>query len=541
MDKTGLKCCAISWMLLALLLGVSSSARAQFTTLYSFTGGTDGAYPYDALLYNSGTLYGTTFTASDGGGTVFKITTAGALKTLYTFGTNPNDGANPWDGVVRDSAGNLYGTTQEGGTDIVGTIFQVTKTGKESVLYDFMWQGGLTGYYPTAGLVLDASGNLYGVTSGGNNSGGGVVFQLTPTDALNVLYSFTDGGDGSGPGAALILDASGNLYGTTGNGGASGSGTVFELSPEPTSGCAAGSNTGNGWCETVLYSFTGGADGGYPQGNLIFDTSGNLYGTTEFGGNASCTNPLGTTGCGTVFELSPEPGSGCPAGSNLGIGWCETPIYAFAGTPDAVSPSVGLVMNSTNSLFGTSEFGGTNGVGTVFELSPVAETAPGCPGANSGNGWCEIVLHSFTGAAYPGDGGYPMGGIALDKSGNLYGTTSAGGYDGICSTCGYGTVFMVSAPAAAAVIMGSSQNPATVGETVTFTATITSKFPIPDGEVVRFTAGANQSGTGYTTNGVATWTTSFSKAKTYTVKGSYPGDVFHKPAHGTVKEIVNAE
>jgi len=129
----------------------------------------------------------------------------------------------------------------------------------------------------------------------------------------------------------------------------------------------------------------------------------------------------------------------------------------------------------------------------------------------------------------------------MDKSGNLYSTTSAGGYDGDCSTCGFGTVFMVSAPAAAAVIMGSSQNPATVNQTVTFTATITSKIPVPDGEVVAFSAGPNQVGQGTTTNGVASWTTSFSKAKNYTVKASYPGDTFHKPAHKTLKEVVNAE
>lgn len=534
---------AISSVFLGLLFAAMPPAQAQFTTLYSFTGGADGGYPYDTPLYSNGSLYGTTFAGgvNPSWGVVFKMTTAGVEKTLYSFGTNPNDGANAYDSLVRDSAGNLYGTTQEGGTDIVGTIFEVTKTGKESILYNFFWQGGLTGFYPEAGLILDGAGNLYGVTNGGNNSGGGIVFQLTPTGTFNVLYSFTNGLDGGGPSAALMMDTSGNLYGTTNSGGASAYGTVFEMSPEPAGGCPTGSNTGNGWCETVLYSFTGGTDGGLPNASLIFDSSGNLYSTTLVGGIASCSFPseAPTTGCGTVYKLSPAPASGCAVGTNPGNGWCETPLYAFSGAPDGSVTTAGLVMDSGNNLYGTTEFGGSSGVGTVFELSP--ETASGCSvGTNAGNGWCETVLHAFTGA-YPGDGGYPLGGLAIDKEGNLYGTTSAGGYDGECSTCGYGTVFMVSAPAAAAVIMGSSQNHATVNQTVTFTATITSKLAVPDGELVTFTAGPNQVGAGTTQNGVATWTTSFSKAKNYTIKASYPGDTFHKPAHKTLKEVVNAE
>jgi uncharacterized repeat protein (TIGR03803 family) len=505
-------------LLSALLpLAAASLARAQFTTIYSFTGGTDGGYPYDTPLYVNGALYGTTFAGGTGWGVVFGMTAAGEEKVLYSFGTNPNDGANPYDSVVRDSAGNLYGTTQEGGTDIVGTIFKVTKAGKESILYDFFWQGGVTGFYPTAGLILDTAGNLYGITTGGNNSGGGVVFQLTPTGTLNVLYSFTNGADGGGPDASLIFDSSGNLYGTTGAGGASGVGTVFELSPEPAGGCATGIYTGNGWCETVLYSFTGSADGSQPLASLIFDGSGNLYSTT-LGGGAS--------GYGTVFELSPEPATGCPAGSYTGNGWCENALYSFTGGADGAHPVAGLVRETTGNLYGTTEFGGAQpgyaGYGVVFEVTPRG---------------VETVLHTFTGA-YPGDGGYPLGGLVQDPKGDLYGTTSAGGYDGNCSTCGYGTVFKVSPPSPTTTVVTSLNDPSFVNQPVTFTATVTSAFTIPDGITVTFYDGKTALGTGSTTSGVATFTTSSLPAETQTITANYPGSAFTKASSGEVTQEV---
>ena len=527
---------------LGLLLATALPLQAQYTTLYNFTGGSDGGFPYAGLIRNGSTLYGTTTSPA----TVFQTTTAGVEKVLYTFGTNPNDGSNPVASLVRDSAGNLYGTTEFGGDNSYVTIFEVSKKGAETILDNFFYDAGLAPFYPVSSLVFDGTGNLYGTTQNGGAYYSGTVYEYTTGGSLVVLYSFTEGTDGGEPLAGLVFDSSGNLYGTTLTAGANDYGVVFELSPEPASGCPAGSNTGNGWCETALYSFTGGADGGNSVAPLVLDTTGNLYGTTEFGGIASCVTPGNnspTPGCGVVFELSPAPASGCAAGTYPGNGWCETPIYTLSGGADGSYPVAGLAIDSAKNLFGTTEYGGGmlqgyNGFGTVFEVSP--EPASGCGfGGNVGINWCETPLYAFSGSA-TGDGAYPLGGIVLDTKDNLYGTTSAGGLEA-SPTYGYGTVFTVSAPATAAVIMGSSQNPATVGQSVTFTATITSKFSIPNGETITFSAGANQTGTGYITNGVATWTTSFSKAKTYTVKGTYAGDAFHKAAHGTVKEVVDAD
>lgn len=525
---------------LGLLLAAALPLQAQYTTLYNFTGGADGGFPYAGLIINGGTLYGTTTDP----GTVFQTTTAGVEKVIYTFGTNSNDGSNPMANLVRDSAGNLYGTTEFGGTNTYGTVFEVTEKGVETILYNFAYEDGLTPYEPQSSLVFDGAGNLYGTTRGGGSGYQGTVFEYTAGGTFTLLYNFTGAGDGAEPLAGLVMDTSGNLYGTTLAAGANDFGVVFELSPEPAAGCPTGSNTGNGWCETALYSFTDGTDGATLVSPLILDSSGNLYGTTLYGGVAACTfnGEAPTTGCGTVFELNPVPATGCPAGSNTGNGWCETPLYAFSGAADGFVPMTGLAIDSAGNLYGTTQFGGvqpgTSGYGTVFEVSP--QTASGCPADSyPGNGWCETPLYAFTGSPSV-DGAYPLGSLAIDKKGNLYGTTSAGGPEDE-PTFGYGTVFMVSPPATAAVIMGSSQNPATVNQSVTFTATINSKFPIPNGELVAFTAGPNQVGSGTTTNGVATWTTSFSKAKTYDVKASYAGDAFHKPARKTFKEVVSAE
>jgi uncharacterized repeat protein (TIGR03803 family) len=210
---------------------------------------------------------------------------------LYSF--NYSDGAIPYAGLIADASGNLYGTTESGGASSNGTVFQVTPTGSETVLYSFT---GTDGAIPLAGLIADASGNLYGTTSSGGANGGGTVFKLTPTQSgpwtENVLYSFNYS-DGAIPYAGLIADASGNLYGTTESGGASNNGTVFQVTP-----------TGS---ETVLYSFSS-SDGADPDAGLIADASGNLYGTTIFGG----ANDLGT-----VFKLAlPVQFNGVPGQPN---------------------------------------------------------------------------------------------------------------------------------------------------------------------------------------------------------------------------------
>jgi len=270
------------------------------TVLYRFSGGADGRYPAAALVRDAqGNLYGTTKEGgdlscdltNDGCGTVFRVevTPNGTETVLYTF-TGGADGGYPVAALVRDEQGNLYGTTEVGGLYGQGTVFMLTPTGTETVLYNF---SGPDGAAPMGGLIRDAQGNFYGTTEVGGLYGQGTVFMLTPTGTETVLYTFTGGADGGYPVAALVRDEQGNLYGTTDVGGNSpcfptgGCGTVFKVSP-------AG-------IETVLYAFTGGTDGQNPSGSLILDSQGNLYGTTNLGGDLSCNS----YGCGTVFEVIP--------------------------------------------------------------------------------------------------------------------------------------------------------------------------------------------------------------------------------------------
>jgi len=259
--------------------------RGHETVLYSFTGaGPSGGLVLDA----AGNLYGMA------NGTVFKLNKAGKIRVLHTF-SGPPDGQDPLGGVVRDAKGNLYGTTYMGGVyNDYGTVFKIDKTGKtgktgkETVLHSF---SGADGSMPQATVILDAAGNLYGVTSSGGTSGNcnpfgcGVVFKLAPNSdgswKETVLYSFTGQPDGSDPVGTLVRDAGSNLYGMTASGGSSGAGTVFMLD---TSGK-----------ERVLHSFAGGADGWFPQAGLLLDSKGNLYGTTSDAGG----------GTGTVFKLTP--------------------------------------------------------------------------------------------------------------------------------------------------------------------------------------------------------------------------------------------
>jgi uncharacterized repeat protein (TIGR03803 family) len=368
-----------------------------FKVLYSFTNGADGTHPWAGLVLDAaGNLYGTTQQGGASGyGTVFTLDKTGTETVLYSF-TGGTDGANPIAGLVRDTAGNLYGTTEYGG-DLTcgdgygcGTVFVVDKSGNETVLYSFTGTGG-DGADPAAGLVRDSQGNLYGTTQAGGASGYGTVFMLDKTGTETVLYSFTGtGGDGAYPYAGLVRDSRGNLYGTTYAGGTSDSGTVFVLG-----------KTGK---ETVLYSFSGAPDGAYPlYGSLLRDWKGNLYGTTEEGG---------VYGYGSVFKLA-RTGK-------------ETVLYSFTGSgEDGAYPYAGLVRDAKGNLHGTTyELGGWPRYGTVFKL---------------GTTGTEKVLHHFTGG---NDGAHPCAGLILDAKGNLYGTAWGGG---IHFSCGYdegcGTVF----------------------------------------------------------------------------------------------------
>jgi uncharacterized repeat protein (TIGR03803 family) len=266
---------------------------------------------------------------------VFKLDTTGTETVLYSF-TGGADGAYPGAGVIQDSAGNLYGTTYEGGASESGVVFKLDTTGTETVLYSFT--GGADGGNPEAGVIRDSAGNLYGTTPFGGVSGVcyagcGVVFKLDTSGTETVLYSFTGGADGGSPNAGVIRDSAGNLYGTTPIGGASGYGVVFKLDTTGT--------------ETALYSFTGGADGGYPAAGVIQASAGNLYGTTQAGG---------VSGSGVVFKLD-------PAGA-------ETVLYSFTGGADGGAPFAGLIRNSAGNLYGTAIGGGINNHGVVFRIQP---------------------------------------------------------------------------------------------------------------------------------------------------------------------------
>jgi len=275
---------------------------------------------------------------------VFEVTPSGNETVLYSFAGAP-DGAYPGagGGLVFDANGNLYGTTTAGGDNNNGTVFEVTPSGKETVLYSFCpdYPYCTDGYDPNGGLVFDKKGNLYGTTPYGG-VGPGTVFKVTPSGKETVLHSFAGGRDGDFPYAGPVFDKKGNLYGTTGSGGANGKGIVFKVTPSGK--------------ETVLYSFcsrSGCTDGNGPPAGLVFDKKGNLYGTTEYGGDSSCGAPYG---CGVVFEVT-------PSGK-------ETVLYRFTGDSDGWNPLAGLVFDKKGSLYGTTYNGGTTNHGTVFKLTP---------------------------------------------------------------------------------------------------------------------------------------------------------------------------
>lgn len=311
------------------------------TVLHSFTGA-DGEYLYGSLIEDpAGNLYGTTEQGGAGGrGTVFELSASGAETTVYSFMAGP-DGGQPDAGLVRDPAGNLYGTTGTGGLFIYyGTVFELDTNAKETTLHNF--DGG-DGAFPQASLVRDADGNLYGTTYEGGAFNWGFVFRLSAGGQEIALHSFTGGLDGAFPVASLLRDTAGRLYGTAEGGGAFGLGVVFKLSATGT--------------ETVLHSFAGPPDGDFPTAGLVRDAAGNLYGTTYYGGTSS--NCPG--GCGTVFKID--------------VTGAETVLYSFTGAPDGAHPEGGLVQDRAGNLYGTTIAGGFSSggcpdCGTVFELSP---------------------------------------------------------------------------------------------------------------------------------------------------------------------------
>jgi uncharacterized repeat protein (TIGR03803 family) len=329
----------------------------KYKVLHSFTGRVDGGSAYSPLIRDpAGNLYGTTWSGGDRTGccgALFKLDATGKETLLHGFAGGDGDGGEPSAGLIRDAAGNLYGTTTEGGPSNYGTVFKLNAAGKYRVLYFFTGASGADGANPYSGLIRDSAGNLYGTTLYGGIYENGTVFKLDTTGKETVLHaftgSFTGGADGAWPKAGLIRDPAGNLYGTTLVGGlilgctqsSTGCGTVFKLD-------------GTG-IETVLYSFTGWADGAIPLGGLIRDPAGNLYGTTQYGGDLTCPDFV-PFGCGTVFKLD--------ATGKV------TVLHSFTGGAGGANPYAGLIRDAAGNLFGTTYNGGTSGFGTVFKLTP---------------------------------------------------------------------------------------------------------------------------------------------------------------------------
>jgi uncharacterized repeat protein (TIGR03803 family) len=343
-----------------------------FTVLHTFQQDPNSEGPTMGLVRDaSGNLYGTVFGLLAGSrpkhyGAAFKVDANGKYTTLRNFGGS--NGANPLLGYLRlDSAGNLYGLTGSGGANSGGTVYTLDRHGKETILYSFSPSGRQDGNSPRGSIVRDAKGNIFGTTLGGGTGTYGTVFKVDTTGKETVLHNFKLG-DGTQPAGGVTADPKGNLYGVTFTGGPANAGTVFKVTP-----------LGK---ETILYAFTGGADGSTPSGDLLLDSAGNLYGTTQYGGAHKI---------GTIFKLD-------PAGK-------ETVLHSFEWPTnlDGAQPYSGLIRDAAGNFYGTTWAGGGHALGTVYKMDP------------SGN---VTILYSFQASD-----GSPAAGLVLDPAGNLYGTT----------------------------------------------------------------------------------------------------------------------
>ena len=418
----GTKPTAAAGLLVAmmLLLAAVGSQAQTYQVIHDFAGGLDGSEPTSGVTLDAaGNLYGTTFEGDALTGTVYRLvhkSSSWVLMPLYLFPYEGSGGSIPYARVIFGKDGSLYGTAAFGGnlqgcSGGCGAVFNMKPTPNppitplspwiETPLYVFA--GGTDGANPFgADIIFDQAGNLYGTTyngGGGSCTGGcGTVYKLTPSSGSwteSILYTFTQNGDAQHPWGGVTFDTAGNLYGTTVYGGAYGKGAIYELTP-----------AGAGWTETVLYSFTGGTDGANPYAGVIFDQSGNLYGATSAGGSGNG---------GTVFELTASKGS-----------WTFNLLYSFSGASGQFSagPLANLAFDSAGNLYGTAHGAGAYNFGSAFKLTSGA------------GGWTYTSLHDFTGG---NDGGYPRSSIAFDKNGNMYGTAAQGGTgsSGNCSgPCG---------------------------------------------------------------------------------------------------------
>lgn len=486
---------ALKQMQEAIQLAHSHGARANskvkandggspLQVLHGFNGGTDGDSPLGGVnLDSSGNLYGATPGGNTTGdyGTLYKIDAAGNYTVLYDF-QNGSDGYGPIEAPLPpDASGNMYGTASSGGAGGLGTMFQfVPGTSTFNIEVGFGSSADATKGSIPGGLISDSAGNLYGFTENGGDFGYGNVFEAVSGNLSNPinLYSFTGNSDGAYPSStgSLIMDTAGNLYGTTTNGGNSGLGNVYELSPPGVGACLTSNSYTNdsGWCESLLYSFDARTDPWIPSSGVAMDASGNLYGTGRVGG---------LNRAGGVWEITPvssEPGGVCPAGSNqtAGSNWCETVLYSFQGPSagDGANPEGSVVVDSKGNLYGAAYSGGANYCGALYSIGASGQYAQ---------------LYSF---GCGNDGGYPYGTPSLSASGTtLYGTTSSSGVSG------YGTVwsFAVVQPLSVTVAGASggvvTSNPAGINCT---TGTCTALFPT--GTVVTLTEQSTQALTPFT-------------------------------------------
>lgn len=374
----------------------TESVVRSFSGNGGVTGSSDGAAPAGVIQATDGNFYVTTsFGGSTDQGAIVRVTPAGIESVFYSFTGNggiggSNDAAQPYGALVQGADGSLYGTTFLGGANDSGAVFVITPQGSESVLYSL--GAGSDGAYPDAGLIQGPDGTFYGTTTAGGVNGQGCVYGVTPQGTERVLYSFAGGKDGASPQGALLRDTAGNLYGTTRQGGAHNRGTVFAIMP--------------GGTESVLYSFTGGADGGTPVGALVAGKDGDFYGTTSDGGIANVANP---SGGGTVFRITPTG--------------TASVVYAFGGGADAAVPLTGLILGNDGKFYGTGSAGGQYSQGAVFSLTTTGQ---------------EKVLYSFTGnggIAGSNDGSSPQSPLLETSGGAFYGVALAGG------RYGQGTLF----------------------------------------------------------------------------------------------------
>jgi uncharacterized repeat protein (TIGR03803 family) len=375
--------------------------------LWNFGGGSDGSQPWSNYFISDGK--GNLYAATGAGGTysagvVFMLSPAGKETVLYEFKGQANgDGSGPHGRLAFDAKGNIYGTTQSGGTNSTGTVYELSpKRGggwTEKVIYNFSATGA-DGNSPSAGMTIAPDGTMYSTTPDGGAFSGGVIFSLKKTAKgwkQTVIHSINSPSEGGFPYEGLMRDAAGNLYGAAPTGGAGGQGVIYRLS-----------HTKQGWVDTVLYSFTGqnGDGAGLYWIDLISDKSGNIYGATSFGG---------TNGTGTVWEL---------VYSKTKKSYSESVLYEFgaSGSGDGNDPYGGLAMDSKGNLFGTTLYGGPANIGTFYKLTKQGKT------------WTETILHSFAGG---NDGNQPTGNPYMDAKGRLYGMTQTGG------TSNFGIVYRI--------------------------------------------------------------------------------------------------